>query len=74
MHQGEIAIRVAKLLGRVGSLFLGEHPGSVTAQVRLVGKDSSPIRLVVDRQEYAAGIGHRRPRRRCPCPIILFPA
>jgi hypothetical protein len=71
MHHGEIAIRVAELLDRVGYLFLGEHPGSVTAQVHLVGKDSSLIRLVVDGQEYPVVISHRRPRRRCPCPIIF---
>jgi hypothetical protein len=47
MHHGEIAIQLAEMLDRAGFLILGQLPSSVTAQVRVVGKDSSVIRLIV---------------------------
>jgi hypothetical protein len=74
MHHAEVAIRVAELLDRAGYLLLGERRGSVNAQVRLVGKGSSLIRLAVGGEEFAIVVGSGRPRPcRIPPVILRFP-
>jgi hypothetical protein len=71
MRHGEIAVRLADMLNRAGYLFLGHGSGTVTAQIRIVRRDCSRIRLTVDGEKFTLVV---RCRKRCSPPVCLkFP-